>query len=112
VVAGAAGDDVDVLHPLEQRIGIAAEDIGQDTVAGDATLQRARRPQRSSDSATGYQSFRTNECDPELAQLYNDNFCDSDRSYWCAKTLRQATDRVMSAHRNDEGKVASIRADF
>jgi hypothetical protein len=60
--------------------------------------------------ATGYQTFRTNECNPELSDLYDDVFYDSDHSYWCANTLRQSTDRIMSSQLGDEGEVASIRA--
>ncbi len=60
--------------------------------------------------ATGYQTFRTNECDNELSDLYDDNFYDSDHSYWCANTLHKSTNRVMSSQLGDEGEVASIRA--
>lgn len=60
--------------------------------------------------ATGYQSFRNNECNPELADLYDDNHYDSDHSYWCANTLHKSTNRVMSSQLGDEGEVASIRA--
>ena len=61
--------------------------------------------------ASGYPSFRTNECVLKLAKLYNDNFYDSDNSYRLANTLRQSTDGVMSSHLNDEGEMVSIHAD-
>ena len=40
VEARAAGDDLHVLHLREQAVGVDAEDVGQDAVVGDATLER------------------------------------------------------------------------
>jgi hypothetical protein len=60
--------------------------------------------------ATGYQSFRTQECSAMETRLGGLFLVEDDSTFWCANTLKKDSDRSMSSMLDEEGERASIAA--
>jgi hypothetical protein len=60
--------------------------------------------------ATGYQSFRNQECSAMETRLAGLFLVEDDSTFWCANTLKKDSDRSMSSMLDEEGERASIAA--